>query len=262
MWKLWKELPDNAQFCGNCGTKTGGVSVNTPSASDGDDGRSSFNKAMDKVEKKHPFLYGILMIAIIIFGIYYFVTGSIDIIGAVKDIFGRNTSSVSANNSQQNQSSTKTQQSQSNNSKPQSNSGNSQQTTPSNTETLTYYINGNAKTANVVFLGNMEKRFSLDAGGNVVLYDRLQRPGENWTDWASEGIIKRQDGSFDDVADIAFWLNEISFSNAIEETTDGMRLILIWQKIDDFLFGTTKNFVAVDFNNDCVYTMQKVYERK
>jgi hypothetical protein len=299
------QLPDDAQFCGNCGTKTGGISVNVPSSPPvynqtayspppppvynqtanvpppppvynqteekevtyaNADGRSSYDKYTDKAKKKHAFIFGILIIVAIIFGICYFVTAS----------SGKNTSSATANGQQRiqnNTGSTTAQQPQassnnikpqssSGNIQPQSNSGNIQQTTPSNTETLTYYINGNAKTANVVFLGYMEKRFSLDAGGNIVMYVRFQDVEGNWTGWEFEEILKKQDGSINGVADIAFGINEISFYNAIEETIDGMQLILIWQKIDDLLFGTTKVFFAEDYDNECVYTLQKVYERK
>jgi len=153
------------------------------------------------------------------------------------------------------------QQPQANNNQQRGNSGNTQQdeqrnTNPSNAnvERLTYYINGNARTANVVFIEDQENRFFMDDGGNIVRHTRFQRSGKSWSDWENDGIVQRQSREYVGVGGVLIWLlKNCNFHNAIEEKTGGKQYILVWQKYD-------QDFVKYDLTY--VYSHLKMYERK
>jgi len=123
-----------------------------------------------------------------------------------------------------------------------------------NVERLTYYINGNARTANVVFIEDQENRFFMDDGGNIVRHTRIQRSGESWSDWENHGIVQRQSREYVGVGGVLIWLLKNSnFNNAIEQKAGRKQYILVWQKYD-------QDFVTYDLTY--VYSHLKMYERK
>ena len=124
-----------------------------------------------------------------------------------------------------------------------------------NVQRLTYYVNGYARTANVVFFLNQEKRFYMDDGGNIVMDGRFQPSGGNWSAWEEEGIMQRRAREYVSVGGIMIWLfSAIDFYDAVELTEEGMQFILVWQKYED------DQFMRMD--NRYVYIFQKIYERR
>jgi len=127
--------------------------------------------------------------------------------------------------------------------------------TTQNVERLTYYVNGNARTANVVFYGTQDNRYYMDDGGNIAWDARFQQSGGNWSDWRYQQIVQRQARQYVGVGGVLIFISGSSdFYNAREETVNGVRLIGVWQKYSD------DQFTKMD--SRYVYTSMKFYERR
>jgi len=128
------------------------------------------------------------------------------------------------------------------------------------TEKLTYYVNGNAKTANVIFIAYVEKAYSLDAGGNIVQHYRIKEPDDDWSDWEEEGIVQRRIAGIDNVYGVmGFIIASVDFLSATEETDGGDLYILVYQSYGKDYFNQ-EQFYKIDGN--FVFTIQKVYVRQ
>ena len=135
-----------------------------------------------------------------------------------------------------------------------SNNNTQQPNTPSNTETLTYYVNGDKKTANVEYLGFAQFRYSYDAGRNVIGEVSYQTPGENWTNWEQFEFTKNPQAYTIEFLLLA----NTNFYSAVEVNVNGDWLIFIYQKNNSDGIDQTQ---FIKQSGDYVYTLAKVYMR-
>jgi hypothetical protein len=123
-------------------------------------------------------------------------------------------------------------------------------------ERLTYYVDGSEKTANVVYIGFLETRYSYNAGRNFIREGRYQISGEkNWSGWEPIDILKNPKGLSIDI-----FLGITNFYSAVEETDSRNRFIIyIWQQNNHAQYALSP-FYREDGNY--YYTLQKIYLRQ
>ncbi|MDR1858044.1 MAG: tetratricopeptide repeat protein [Treponema sp.] len=120
--------------------------------------------------------------------------------------------------------------------------------------TLTYYVNGNERKANVEYVGLVEIRYSYDAGRNFVIEIRTQLAGENtWSAWTHTTTNRNPQGMT-----IGGLLSVENYYSAVEETVAGERYIYIWQENNP----TNEWNTFFRESGNYFYTLQKVYVRK
>jgi hypothetical protein len=122
-----------------------------------------------------------------------------------------------------------------------------------NVERLTYYVAGVAKTANVVYLGLADSRYSYDAGKNFVVEVRFQEVGGNWSQWEHAGTMRNPQG-----LSIYMHLIATNFSSALEETQGRDLYIHVFQKINPSAY---ENGAFILERGNYHYTQAKVYLR-
>jgi len=122
-------------------------------------------------------------------------------------------------------------------------------------ERLTYYVNGSAKTANVIFEGYQRACYSLDNGGNIVQHSSFQEAGKSsWSEWEFDGIVFNRTRGVDNVWDVwGFLMATFDFYSASEIRHSGNNIIMIYQK------NSNDDFIWVD--GDYVHVIQRVYTR-
>jgi len=131
-----------------------------------------------------------------------------------------------------------------------------QPSTSGNTETLTYYVDGDKKTATVEYLGLQQLRYSYDAGRNIICDSSSQKPGEKWTEWVQTDYIKNPNANAID----AMLFLEINFYSAMEWSEDGEKFIWIYQKNNPD--AITDDFQFIKESGNYFYTLAKAYKKR